>query len=271
MGPVGQALIRSLRQTGGAMDARPDRPTDPIPGSKASGFQGSDRQGGRLDHHPRSGSRLRRASPHQAAALDLPGSRLISRAAAGFCHRRPAAAGDMRLARGPFASAPAAPTTGPRGHPRHRPESAITGMHLQGSPTGSSPSTASSTPRPPAAARRLGGRACGSFPPRSCRESVALAGPLGEMAVPGGRRATSPAEVGRQVPVSMFTGGPVSARRGSQQPVAEQPGRWPVHAGEWRRLCLCRPGGTMLGRPISGFRREGSVEATRRHAWGCWA
>jgi hypothetical protein len=58
MGPVGQALIRSLRQTGGAEDARPDRPTDPIPGSKASGFQGSDRQGGRLDHHPRSGFRL---------------------------------------------------------------------------------------------------------------------------------------------------------------------------------------------------------------------
>jgi hypothetical protein len=59
-GPVGQAPIGSLRQTGGAEDARPDRPTDPIPvpGSKASGSQGSDRQGGRLDHHPRSGTRL---------------------------------------------------------------------------------------------------------------------------------------------------------------------------------------------------------------------
>jgi len=40
-------------------DARPDRPTDPIPDSKASGFHESDRQGGRLDHHPRSGSRLK--------------------------------------------------------------------------------------------------------------------------------------------------------------------------------------------------------------------
>jgi hypothetical protein len=74
MGPVGQALIRSLRQTGGAEDARPDRPTDPIPASKASGFQGSDRQGGRLDHHPRSGSRLRREPSVAARALQAKGS-----------------------------------------------------------------------------------------------------------------------------------------------------------------------------------------------------
>ena len=67
MGPVGQALIRSLRQTGGAEDARPDRPTDPIPGSKASGFQGSDRQGGHLDHHPRSGPSVPEVGGRSAA------------------------------------------------------------------------------------------------------------------------------------------------------------------------------------------------------------
>src|SRR6266540_5751686 len=34
MRPVGQALIRSLRRTGGAEDTRPARPTDPIQGTR---------------------------------------------------------------------------------------------------------------------------------------------------------------------------------------------------------------------------------------------
>src|SRR6266516_3450909 len=34
MRPVGQALIRSLRRTGGAEDTRPARPTDPIHGTR---------------------------------------------------------------------------------------------------------------------------------------------------------------------------------------------------------------------------------------------
>jgi hypothetical protein len=45
---------------------------------------------------------LRRIGPHRAAALDPPGSRLISRLAARFRHKRPAAAGATRLARGPL-------------------------------------------------------------------------------------------------------------------------------------------------------------------------
>jgi hypothetical protein len=45
---------------------------------------------------------LRRAAPHRAAALDPPGSRLISRPAATPRHKRPAAAGATRLARGPL-------------------------------------------------------------------------------------------------------------------------------------------------------------------------
>src|SRR6266699_3620336 len=34
MRPLGQALIRSLRRTGGAEDTRPARPTDPIQGTR---------------------------------------------------------------------------------------------------------------------------------------------------------------------------------------------------------------------------------------------
>jgi hypothetical protein len=59
-----------------------------------------------------------------------------------------------------------------------------------------------------------------------------------------------------------------------RQPAAGSRATRPLAGALWRvarRRCLCRPGGTMLGRPISAFRREGSVEATRRHAWGCWA
>jgi DNA-binding winged helix-turn-helix (wHTH) protein len=79
---------------------------------------------------------------------------------------------------------------GPTGIPATGRKVRTPGCTFNGSPTGSSPSTASSTPRPPAAARRLGGRACGSFPPRSCRESVGLSGPLGDIGRPCGKRAT---------------------------------------------------------------------------------
>ena len=213
---------------------------------------------------------LRRAAPHQAAALDPPGSRLISRAAAGFRHRRPAVAGDMRLARGSFASAPQHPRRAPAGIPATGRKVRTPGCTFNGSPTGSSPSTASLTPRPPAAARRLSGRACGS----SRRGVVASRWPLLVRSVrwPSLRHeGYPPAEVGRQVRVFMFTGGPVLARRGSRQPVAEQPGRWPVHSGGGAPAMRVPPGRAYAGKADFCGSSEGSVEATRRHAWGCWA
>ena len=64
--------------------------------------------------------------------------------------------------------------------------------------------------------------------------------------------------------------GPVSARRGSRQPAAEQPGHWPMHPG-WRQPRLCLPSRDYAGKADFCRSSEGSVEATRRHAWGCWA
>jgi hypothetical protein len=59
---------------------------------------------------------------------------------------------------------PQHPRQAPAGIPATGQKVRTPGCTFNGSPTGSSPSTASSTPRPPAAARRLDSRACGSFP-----------------------------------------------------------------------------------------------------------
>jgi transposase len=53
--------------------------------------------------------------------------------------------------------------------------------------------------------------------------------------------------------------------------VAEQPGRWPVHAGSGTPAMPVPPLRDYAGETDFCSSSEGSVEATRRHAWGCWA
>ena len=212
---------------------------------------------------------LRRAAPHQAAALDPPGSRLISWTAAGFRHDAllqqvicdwPE---DRLLARPQNPRHPPA-SPPPAGKCDHRDAPSMARRRA------AHRALASSTPRPHAPARRLGGRACGSFQPRSCRESVALWSARRD-GRPCGKRATPPADGGRQIQASMLTGGLVAAHRGSQQPVAEQSGHRPVQLGSGAPAMPVSPRRDYAGKADFCSSSEGSVEATRRHAWGCWA
>jgi hypothetical protein len=125
---------------------------------------------------------LSRAAPHQAAALDLPGSSLISRTAAGFRHDA--------LLQQVICDWPEDRLLGARRtHDTHRHPATgrnvrSPGCTLNGSPTGSSPSAGELDPS----------ASCGSSPARwsGLRQLPAaklprvdgLSGPLGEMAVP---------------------------------------------------------------------------------------
>jgi hypothetical protein len=175
----------------------------------------------------------------------------------------------MRLARGPFASTPAEPTT-PTGIPATGRKVRSPGCTLNGSPTSSSPSTGELDPSASCASSTARWSGLRQLPAAKLSRVGALWSARRD-GRPCGKRATPPADGGRQVQASMLTGGLVAAHRGIQQPVAEQSGHRPVQLGSGAPAMPVSPRRDYAGKADFCSSSEGSVEATRRHAWGCWA